>query len=824
MATLANNSTGNFTTAATWSLIDAASLLDSETNTTTSTTAFVSSSNFTPGAITIDGIAIKVSARSGAPSGTFSVRLFNSTLAAAVAGTTVTINVTDIVAVNTSTNSGWVFFKFAAPVLLVAVTNYNVQITSSVNAQVTLYRDATAANWSRFLRTSTTQAPAAADVLYVLGERTGAGTGSSFTVTMNNTTSATTFGEIQVAGRGTLDWGTAASTNYYLKIAGNLSVYNNAVYQQGTAATPVPSTSTAKLEFANASNVQFGVEVRLGGTFKTGGNPITNSALLAADAAAAATSLTTNVSTGWKSGDSIAIASTTRTRTEAEAKSLTADASGTSLTIAALTNAHGGTSPVQAELINLTRNVSIFGTSTVNQAYINIVSTSVVDIQATEMYNMGSATALKRGIDIGTTTGSCTINNSSIHDFVVTSSFGINVSAAANNNITFTNTDMYAIAGNGVNWGSSSVAAVANTINNIIVIAAGQAAAAVGLNLSDAGGTITNITGTSCQGPGITLTDSSNTLAVFGTLSNWMAHSNSTIGISFSAVQSINNTPTPTVTTLTAWRNGSTGINLSNAFNLTLDTMTGFGNATANLGLGGTETDNITLKNGTFNAGTTLTCPVGLNVTGSCHEIYVDNTTFGSTTTHATADVNVGVSLVSVRIVLRNCVRSSATKFAGQGNFTEGSFIASARDQQTSGSHSVAKRFGTTAPDTVIFNYGSPSSRMTPNTVGQKLQGVARKAAVPSGQTVTVSVWVRKSAAGDGTAYTGNQPRLLLLADPAIGVNTTTVLATASAATGVWEQLTATTPAATDDAVFQFAIDCDGTAGWVNTDDWAVNS
>lgn len=823
MATLLNNSSGNFTSAATWSLVDATSSLDSETNTTNTTTAFVSSSGFTPGPIVVDGIAVKISARSGAPTGTFSVRLFNNTLAAAVAGTTVTINVTDIPAVNTSTNAGWLFMKFASSVLLLGATPYSVQVQSSSNAQVTLYRDATANNWSRALRTTTTQAPAANDVLYVCGEHTAAAANSTLTVTMNNADAgATTFGNVQVSTKGILDWGVAASTNYYLKIAGNLNIYSNGVYQQGTGSSPMPSTSTGKLEFANASNVQFGVEVRVGGTFKTGGNVITNKAFLAADAAASATSLTTDVSTGWRNGDVVVLASTTRTKAESESKTLTANASGTTLTIAALSNAHSGTGATAGELVNLTRNVQIFGTSTANQAYVNIAGTAVVDIQSTEFFNMGSATASKRGIDVGTNTGSCTINNSSMHDFIVASSIGLNVNSGTGSNYTITNNVMYNIANIGLN--QSATTSTSYTINNIIIILTGGTC----FNISDLTGTITNLTGVSATGAGITLQDNTATSTeVFGTLSGFIAHSNTTVGVSLVNITAVTNNPMAVLSNFTCWRNTTNGLNLSNSFSFIVDTVTAFGNATANVTIGGTECDNVYLKNMTLNAGTTLTCPIGINLTSDLHEIYVDTSTFGVTTTHATGDVNVSSTNLFIRAVLRNCQLSSTTPVSNTGNLTEGSFISLAKFQQTAGNHKTFKKYGTIVPDTVIFNNGSPSVRLTPNNSAatNKLQGGVKKVAVPNGQAATVNVFLRKSVAGDGSAYNGNQPRLMLKADPAIGITSDTVLATAdNTYNGTFKVLTATTPVISDDGVLQLYIDCDGTAGWVNADDWSANS
>lgn len=822
MANLACNSNGNFTAAGTWSLLDSTSFQDTEAASTATTTAFVSSQAFTPGAITIDGIGVKVSARSGAPAGTFSVRL--AIAGVAVPGTTVTINVSDIASINLANNNGFVFMKFSAPVLLVAATAYTVQVLSSTNGQVTLYRSATAGDWSRYLRTTTTQAPVASDALYVTGEYISAGTNNLLTVTMNNTTSATTFGAIQVSSRGLLNWGVAASTNYYLKILGNLSVYTDGYYQQGTSGTPIPSTSTAKLEFANVSNVQFGIEGRLGGTIKTGGNVITNSALLAADAAASATSLTTNVSTGWKNGDNIALASTTRTKAETENKLLTADASGTTLTISALTNAHSGTSPIAAELINLTRNVQIFGTSSVNQAYINILGTGVTDFQSTEFYNLGSATALKRGIDVGTTTGSITINNCSIHDFIVASSMGINMNSGTGNNYTISNNVVYNIANIGINTTATSGSSY--TLNNNIVMLTGSTA----INIADLTGTITNLTGISATGAGIILTDLTGTATeIFGTMSGFTAHANTTIGVSLINIVAVTNNPMALVSNITAYRNNTNGLQLSNCFTMILDTITGFGNTTANVSFGASDCGNITLKNMTLNAGTTLTSPIGLNFAGDAYVIFIDSSTFGSTTTHATGDANVAGVAILPQVVFRNCLLSSATPVSNTANMTEGSFISFAKFQQTAGNHKTFKKYGTIVPDITIFNRASPSSRLTPNNADsrEKLQGSIKKFAVPSGQSAVVNVFLRKSVVGDGSAYNGNQPRLMLKIDPSIGVtgNVDQVLATAdNTYNGTFKLLSATTPVITDNGVFQVYLDCDGTTGWVNEDDWSVNS
>lgn len=114
---------------------------------------------------------------------------------------------------------------------------------------------------------------------------------------------------------------------------------------------------------------------------------------------------------------------------------------------------------------------------------------------------------------------------------------------------------------------------------------------------------------------------------------------------------------------------------------------------------------------------------------------------------------------------------------------------------------------------------------MTPNNATNKLtSGITTtgtfRVAVANTTTVSVTVSTRRSAAGDGAAYNGNQPRLIVLANPAVGIASDTVLDTHTAADGTWEQLSGTTAAVTDDGYLDFIVDCDGTTGWINVDDW----
>lgn len=821
MSTLITGATGNFTAAGTWFLCDPTSESDVETNVTSSTISFVGSSNFAPGAITINALAIKISTRSAAPTGTFTIELFNSTLAASVANTTTTINVSDL----SVSPDGWYVFPTTGSVLLLAANNYQIRIKTSVSAEVSPWRDATGGNWSRQLRTTTTQAPVAGDKLIVVGEHTGVGTGNSFAVTMDET-ATTSYGataflqSINVGKRAVLAYGTAAGTNYYLKFKGVFKVTGNGELDIGTSGTPIPSTSSAVLEMDSTANVDTGLVINPLGTFTTFGNALSfDRAFLAADAAAAATSLTTDVSTGWLSGDTIALASTTRTASECESKALSANAVGTALTIAAITSAHSGTAPTAGELANLTRNVKIRGTASNLQGYVYIQTTSTVSCSWTEHMFLGSATSLKRGVDITTSTGSCTYNRCSFRAFIVTGAIGLNINSGTANNITITNNVMHNLHTNCINFPTPSSGTVLTFTNNLMIL--NQTTTEI-MQLVDVGGTITNNTAVGSGRHGISLSD---TNGVFGTCSGNIAHSNTSTGFITNAGQNGSALIGGTMSSTTAWRNGSTGLNISgNVGDVLFDGLVAFGNATQNVSLGGSTAGqwDVTYNNFTLNAGTTLTCPVGILVSADIENCYVTNSNIGTTTTHATGDVSIiqpaATAFTLVELFFRNTVLASATEVANTAFLAPGSYLGFEKHDGVAGSHKAIKGRGVVTIDTVIFDGVSPSQRLTPNSASFKLKSRVWNFQVTNGTALTPTIRTRKSAAGDGTAYNGNQPRLMLKANQALGINSDVTIATMSVATGNWETLTGTTATVTDDGTLSFYVDCDGTLGWVNVD------
>lgn len=219
----------------------------SESTTTALTTSYQASSNFTPGAVTVTHIGIKLSVRTGT-TGTISVNLRNTTLGADVSGTEVTINTADLpVAATADLNGGWHFFKLASPVLLLAANNYAVQAKTSSSSQISLFATATT-NWARAIVTDATGTPGAGDDMIVGGEYTGAGTSNSYTVTWN-ITATTDYGSaptaanslltpgLAICNKGTWLLGTTAATNYNLRMSNSIIMYSGATWNEATTGT-----------------------------------------------------------------------------------------------------------------------------------------------------------------------------------------------------------------------------------------------------------------------------------------------------------------------------------------------------------------------------------------------------------------------------------------------------------------------------------------------------------------------------------------------------------------------------------------------------------
>lgn len=828
MADLIATADGNLTTAATWGVVDATSKLHAENANTALTTAYVESATSTPGAITVDGLAVKVALRAASPSGTMSVRIAQA--GATVAGTEVTINVSDL----PSRDVGWVFFKFSAPVTLLAATLYTVSAKTSAASQVNLYRNATAGNWSRLLRTTTTGAPAAGDDMYILGEWTAAATKTDRTVTMDSAaatdygSASTTLAGFAISKGGTLTWGTTAATNYILRLSTLLDIYNGGVMNMGTAGTPCPRDSTQLLEFDSAADGDFGLRVY--GTFvaqglsRTSGKNVVR-CRLNTDEAAAQTVLGVDTDTGWKNGDDVAIASTTRTNGQHETRALTVDAGASSITVAAIGQAHSGTAPTQAEVILLTRNVRVQSVSSTFMAYVYFGIAAVVDCDWTSFRYLGTAsTATKRGIEIDTATGSVALSYCSIRDF---DNNGIYAAAADWNNLSIDNLTGYKVGCQASNHAAIYLLTTTGTtwsLTNIDIII-GNASQGYGVRLETGAGTITNLRVNSGGGwaVGIELGVAG---VIDGTWTGFELHSMGENGVRVVSAAG------GRINDLNGWRNNFASqtpgaISFGDvAGRFIVDGGSFFGNTTANVDLSTTyRGGEIILRNVTVAGDTTFSTISGIRFPGGngAVRIRLENCSFGPTSgifvTHTTADINCQAFARYAEIYLVNTILAS-TEFASKSNLNGRSFIAYQRVDRVTATHQREyPAIGIVSYDTAVFRSSPAAEKLAPSaaSAGQRLESAVKRMRVNSGGTVSISVYVRKTA-----AYNGVSPRLVMKANPALGIDDDVVLDTMSVGADTWEQLTGvSTPAAEEDGIVEFLIDCTGSAGAVYADDWA---
>lgn len=536
-ATLLSKASGNIDATATWSVVDttgANAYLNSETANTALTTSAVASSTFTPAAETVSAIAVKLAAVAAAPSGTITIKLANST-SAGNRECTQTVNVADLPSAAAATaEGGWVVLSCSASPN--GTDAYTIQANTSVAAQVNLFSLATT-NWSRFLATTGTQVGGAlaGDKLIVSGVLTGAGTHSSFAVTVP-TTAVVNYGNvafttvdpsISICQFGTLAFANAASTNYVMQFAGPLIGYNGGTFTIGTSASRIPSTSTATLTMNSTAEGDTGIDMRNGATMNSFGSPgarnnIVKTKLTATATAGSTTALTTAVATGWVSGDSVVIAGTqTTTGTLASVKDdsgTVASSSGTTLTLgAAVTNTHTPQTlsytstqtgiayslAMQPDVVLLNRNVVIQGGSSTNNGYLHLAPNSIFAADWVQFNQMSGTAVGKRGVEIDTgAAGSFSLTNfahiNSHNSAMMLCGSNNNCGGTAASYLTIQHGTLYNVASNttGTIYGLSVFQSTYNPfwkIDNVAVMRSGNGVfSAVGVQINSQNGQLTN--------------------------------------------------------------------------------------------------------------------------------------------------------------------------------------------------------------------------------------------------------------------------------------------------------------------------------------------
>jgi hypothetical protein len=719
------------------------------------------------------------------------------------------------------------------------------------------------------LRTTTTAAPAAGDSMFVLGEWTAAATKTNRAVTMDETAStdyggtSTTLSSLGISVGGTLAYGTAAATNYVLRLSGVLDVWAGGTLTIGTnpatGGTSMPRDSTAVLEFDCAADGDFGFRLwgtavfRAYGLSRTLGKDVVQ-CLLNTDEAAAQTVLGVDTDTGWLNGDTIAIASTSQTATDAETATLNGAAGATSITVSAgIAASHLGTAAnlTQAEVILLTRNVMVRSVSSTFMSYGKFDGSTANATGATiewawvDFRYLGSSASTKNGALHALSTPASV--SASFCNFRDGESNGLIFAAHANvvtgtltvTDCTFYNIGVGSSSIHAINISSCASASVTCTITRCTWIGDNNASSTWSFfNMEDATSPflVDSCRMSSGSGTGITISGSSD-YSISKRITGCNIHCLGR-GITLSASSGLQGV---VIEDCTLWRNPTAGTGVgaiscsSPVFDLLVEDCVFFGNGALGASFAASSpVVGAVFRNCSFSGDTTFGCARGMSFTQSqcLYRARFENCTFGVVTgirvAHTTASIGSSGALTNctIELTLVNTNLADATEF--ETNMTVGalgrSFAVRQRKDQTTNTHEkLYWRLGTVAYDTVTFRTASPSEKMTP-TFGTstlfKLRGSPKRVPVISGRAVTVSCYVRK----DGS-YNGGQPRLILLANPALGVDDDLVLKTMTGGSGAWEQLTGTqTPVAEEDGVVEVVVECDGTAGNLYVDDWSASS
>jgi hypothetical protein len=847
MATLISAATGNWTSSSTWKVASAAlaAEFDSDLSAFNVSSSIAPSNSFTLPATAVDAVALKIKSIT-VPSGTLTVSLFDITTSTAVR--TVTINASDLQAKAT----GWHIFKFSSSITPTAGHQYRINVNRSIadssSDRISLSsQSSVSTNMSVLVRTTTTGTPSNGDKIVIAGEYTGAGTSNSYTVTMDYTGSNVfgvgfVFGSFQdreaisINPKGTLTYANSSSTNYKLTVSRNVTVFSGGTLQIGTGVSPIPANSTAQLLFQPGNSLECALIVKYGGTLVTQGQSKSFGwTYMSADKSAGATVISVLDTTNWRAGDKLCFAPTERTYSEFESKTISSVDSSTQVTLTSgLTYAHSGTSPTRAEVGNLTRNVLFSSNQTgTDRTYVLLEDGSNSTIHFAEFNNLGDPDNGHAVIEhVQQTAGSCDIDGCAIHDCTVDDSITACL-ASASTGFSLNASVIYNITSVGFSYqytGSSDTPS--NSFTNSLIVGIVNSLAFQGTGASFGGGAIvftgTNVAG--CYSDGIAIFNANNSrVTSFDTI---VSHSNGANGF-FAQLLTVGGT----ISNLTCWRNGggaSSGSGLTlKGWNWTIDTATFFGNRASNIIL---DAMSSTIINATAAGDSTYSTTNGLFV-GTDFPVYdcvLENCTFGVASGIQVAHTNdvhwgeTSLDGVQGRVIMRNCKFASSTELLNQNLMVSESILTSQKHNQIAGNHKTWKLYGTLSSDSTIYANSSPSLRMTPTSSLNKFTSIGWRGGfylrVLAGETPTVSVKVRQSVIGDGTAYNGNFARLRYRAFHTIDTTTDTTLATAtSASNGSFETLSGTISAQVNDCIIEVYVDCDGTAGWVNIDDFGIS-
>jgi len=836
---------GNVSDGTKWALIDPISIAETDatnhvgaytalTNGTSGTTNYKTSSSFTyiGSGPTIDGIAIKIVSRTSA--GTITICLGQGVTD--VAGTTTTCNV------NNLPLNGWVFIRFSAPVTLAAL-EYTVRFKVSVSGSVSLKIFSGGANFCRLLRTTTTgTAPIASssqkDNLFIMGEITGASTFSSRVMIWDIVSNTYPFNLLSISYKATVISENNPATNYYIHVQNDVIIYDQGTLYIGSLVAPILGTFTFTLNY-NLSQV-CSIIIVSGGTLRAFGQPkVAFRTVLTANVAAGGTSINVSDATSWAIGDTLVIACTDSTTHDRTDRVTISSITGNTIGITATVYAHSGTGGKVAEVVNLTRNVIIKGFANTGKTGNIGCLGGTLELNSIETINLTDNYTAMGGFYIQTTgTGTTNIQYCAIHNAESAQVSNIYINTI-NADLVFSNNIVYAVGSAFLEVRvASGFTGTPIFYNNVFMrngltdsFSSGILWSIAGEDVVFANNSISSINSGFDDSSAIEILEIGN----LGYFADNTIHSAAGIGVSVLAVQTQAETMTWVSLNWTIWLTDVAFVfakDYSNCY-IQIRGMVAFSNTVGHLKfmgslLGEIYFTGLDLQGGTSPvSGHAIMFANGGFSNRSYFNLIFDNCNIGGTTALGEHCVCLWQKIL-IQASFRNCLFNAPSILNSQNLMSGRSFIGSDRHQQQDDFINWTLN-GIVKKDDVIYALGAPSMRVIPlvgTGVNDKMIISNFYVNVSSGNSPTVSIKIRKSntAAGDSATYNGNQPKFWVWFNAAAGFSDNYLLDTAtSASDGNWEILEGMIPAVASNALVGLFIEVDGSAGWVNIDDFATS-
>ena len=274
----------------------------------------------------------------------------------------------------------WHAFQFSSPISLSTTASYAIRLSYPVVSGVgnatnvasffsidntgtyssgTLPNNNNLINLQKFFITSATQTAGPSDSIFIQGLFTGGTAYSPITMVMNTTASAPVINGVELSVGGSLIFATNSNTNYFLRLSGDLVINTGGYVAIGSSNLPMATSSNVNIEFVCPTASGAGLIMRGYSKFEAYGATLSyTKALLSANTSG--TSVVTNVSTGWKSGDTIVFAPTGTSSIEFESATISTISGANITLVSPLTYQHSGSSAYIGEVANLSRNISIY--------------------------------------------------------------------------------------------------------------------------------------------------------------------------------------------------------------------------------------------------------------------------------------------------------------------------------------------------------------------------------------------------------------------------------------------------------------------------------